>query len=84
MPVNYLLLAVLSIIVYAEVLPTMSLIFEYFRSWISYGITIIQKLILKQQHEAEQYQENDDGECCDEPQRIGFNFELNNESEEGL
>ena len=81
---KYLLFAVLVIIIYAEVLPTLSLIFEYIRNWLTYGIAVVQKLIVIQQYEAEQYQENDDGECCDEPQRIGFNFELNNESEEGL
>lgn len=39
---NYLLLAVLSIIVYAEVLPTISLGFEWLRTWIAAKIAIIQ------------------------------------------
>lgn len=40
---EYLLLAVLSIIVYAEVLPTISVIFEFIRTLIAAKITIIQQ-----------------------------------------
>ena len=40
---DYLLLAVLSIIVYAEVLPTISILFELVRTWLAAKITIIQQ-----------------------------------------
>ena len=40
---EYLLLAVLVIIVYAEVLPTISMVFELIRTWIADKITIIQQ-----------------------------------------
>ena len=40
---EYLLLAILSIIVYAEVLPTLSMFFELMRTWLAAKITIIQQ-----------------------------------------
>lgn len=40
---EYLLLAVLVIIVYAEVLPTISMVFEFIRTWLASKITIIQQ-----------------------------------------
>lgn len=40
---EYLLLAVLVIIVYAEVLPTISMAFELVRTWLADKITIIQQ-----------------------------------------
>lgn len=40
---GYLLLAVLSIIVYVEVLPTISIVFELMRTWLASKITIIQQ-----------------------------------------
>ena len=40
---EYLLLAVLSIIVYAEVLPTLSIFFELIRTYLAAKITIIQQ-----------------------------------------
>ena len=40
---EYLLLAVLVIIVYAEVLPTISMVFELIRTWLAAKITIIQQ-----------------------------------------
>ena len=40
---EYLLLAVLVIIVYAEVLPTISMTFELIRTWLAAKITIIQQ-----------------------------------------
>lgn len=40
---QYLLLAILSIIVYAEVLPTISVLFELIRTWFVAKITIIQQ-----------------------------------------
>ena len=40
---KYLLLAILSIIVYAEILPTLSIFFELIRTWLAAKITIIQQ-----------------------------------------
>ena len=40
---EYLLLAVLSIIVYAEVLPTVSIVFELIRTWFAAKIALIQQ-----------------------------------------
>ena len=40
---EYLLLAVLSIIVYAEVLPTISIVFELVRTYLAAKIAIIQQ-----------------------------------------
>lgn len=40
---EYLLLAVLIIIIYAEVLPTISMVFELTRTWLASKITIIQQ-----------------------------------------
>lgn len=40
---EYLLLSVLSIIVYAEVLPTLSIFFELIRTYLAAKITIIQQ-----------------------------------------
>ena len=40
---EYLLLAVLVIVVYAEVLPTISMMFELIRTWLASKITIIQQ-----------------------------------------
>lgn len=39
---NLLILVVVSIIVYAEILPTVDLLFDYIRSWIAYGIVLVQ------------------------------------------
>lgn len=54
---QYLLLAVLSIIVYAEVLPTLSLIFEYIRTWLAYGIATVQQRTVIAQEEIQVTQE---------------------------
>lgn len=40
---EYLLLTVFAIIVYAEVLPTISMVFELTRTWLASKITIIQQ-----------------------------------------
>ena len=40
---EYLLLAILSIIVYAEILPTLSMLFELIRTWLASKITLIQQ-----------------------------------------
>lgn len=39
---NLLILAVVSIIVYTEILPTVDLLFDYIRAWIAYGIVLVQ------------------------------------------
>lgn len=57
MPMQYLLLAILSIIIYAEILPTISLIFEYIRTWLAYGIAIIQQKSLSKQEEIQNTQD---------------------------
>lgn len=54
---NYLLLAVLSIIVYAEVLPTISLGFEWLRTWIAAKIAIIQVRTAQMQEDLQEAQE---------------------------
>lgn len=54
---NYLLLAVLSIIIYAEVLPTISLIFEYIRTWLALGITTTQQKTVIIQEQTQEAQE---------------------------
>ena len=54
---NYLLLAILSIIVYAEVLPTISLGFEWLRTWIAAKITIIQLRTAQMQEDLQETQE---------------------------
>lgn len=54
---QYLLLAILSIIVYAEVLPTISLIFEYIRTWLALGITITQQKTVIIQEKTQEAQE---------------------------
>lgn len=40
---EYLLLAVLSIVVYVEVLPTLSMLFELIRTWFTCKIAILQQ-----------------------------------------
>lgn len=54
---NYLLLAVLSIIVYAEVLPTISLEFEWIRTWIAAKIATIQLKTAQMQEDLQEAQE---------------------------
>lgn len=54
---NYLLLAVLSIIVYAEVLPTISLGFEWIRTWIAAKIATIQLETPQMQEDLQESQE---------------------------
>ena len=53
---EYLLLAVLSIIVYAEVLPTISVIFEFIRTLIAAKITIIQQRTVHAQEDIQDTQ----------------------------
>lgn len=54
---QYLLLAVLSIIIYAEVLPTISLGFEWVRTWIAAKIAIIQLETAQMQEDLQEAQE---------------------------
>ena len=53
---EYLLLAVLSIIVYAEVLPTISMFFELIRTWLAAKITIIQQRTVHAQEDIQDTQ----------------------------
>lgn len=54
---EYLLLAVIVILTYAEFLPTISLACEYIRAWIAYGIALIQQRTVAQQEEIQKAQE---------------------------
>lgn len=54
---NYLLYAVLVIVVYAEVLPTISLMFEYIRTWLGYGINTVQQKAVSKQEAIQEAQE---------------------------
>mgnify|MGYP001623606940 CR=1 FL=1 len=53
---EYLLLAVLSIVVYAEVLPTLSMLFELVRTWLASKITIIQQYTVHTQEDIQNTQ----------------------------
>ena len=53
---KYLLLAVLSIIVYAEILPTLSIFFELIRTWIASKIAIIQQYTVHTQEDIQDTQ----------------------------
>ena len=53
---EYLLLAVLIIIVYAEVLPTLSMVFELIRTWLAAKITIIQQRTIHVQEDIQDTQ----------------------------
>ena len=53
---EYLLLVVLSIIVYAEVLPTISVFFELIRTWIASKITVIQQYTVHTQEDIQEAQ----------------------------
>lgn len=68
---QYLLLAVLLIIVYAEVLPTISMLFELIRTWLASHIAIIQ------QHTVHAQEDIQDTQARMEPtnqHRIGFDI----------
>lgn len=68
---QYLLLAVLSIIVYAEVLPTISILFELIRTWLACKIAIIQQYTVHAQEDIQ------DTQARMEPtnqHRIGFDI----------
>ena len=53
---EYLLLAVLSIIIYAEVLPTISMLFELIRTWVASKIAIIQQYTVHTQEDIQDTQ----------------------------
>ena len=53
---DYLLLVVLSIIVYAEILPTISMLFELVRTWLASKIAIIQQHTLHAQEDIQETQ----------------------------
>lgn len=53
---EYLLLAVLTIIVYAEILPTISVFFEFIRTWLASKITIIQQHTVHAQEDIQEAQ----------------------------
>lgn len=53
---KYLLLAVLAIIVYAEVLPTISMVFELIRTWLADKITIVQQHTIHAQEDIQDTQ----------------------------
>ena len=76
---QYLLLAVLTIIVYAEVLPTISMLFELIRTWFVAKITIIQ------QNTAHAQEDIQDTQARLEPQHshiIGFQIPPDDEEME--
>ena len=54
---KYLLLIIISIIIYTEVLPTLSVLFEFIRTWLVAKITIIQQYTLKMQDDIQDIQE---------------------------
>lgn len=53
---HYLLLAVLSILIYTEVLPTISLGFEWLRTWLAAKIAIIQQNTIHTQEDIQNTQ----------------------------
>ena len=54
---EYLLLVVVVIIVYAEILPTLSIAFEVIRTWLDSKITIIQNRTIHVQEDIQNTQE---------------------------
>lgn len=74
---QYLLLAVLSIIVYAEILPTVSVGFELLRTWIASKIAIIQLQTTQMQEDIQEIQ------AKMEPQQThAIGFQIPSESED--
>lgn len=53
---KYLLLAILSIIVYTEILPTISVLFELIRTWLASKVTIIQQYMVHTQEDIQNTQ----------------------------
>lgn len=75
---NYLLLAVLSIIVYAEVLPTISLGFEWLRTWLTSKIAILQLNTAQIQEDIQEAQARMEPQ---QTQAIGFQVNTNKEED---
>lgn len=75
---NYLLLAVLSIIVYAEVLPTISLGFEWLRTWLTSKIAILQLNTAQIQEDIQEAQARMEPQ---QTQAIGFQINTNKEED---
>ena len=69
---EYLLLAVLIIIIYAEVLPTISIIFELIRTWIASKIAVIQQCAIHVQEDIKNTQDRMEHTST---HVIGFNTE---------
>lgn len=75
---EYLLLAVLSIIVYAEVLPTISILFEFIRTLVASKIAIIQQHTVHAQEDIQNTQARMEPQ---QTQAIGFQVNTNKEEE---
>lgn len=75
---NYLLLAVLSIIIYAEVLPTISLGFEWLRTWLTSKIAILQLNTTQIQEDIQEAQARMEPQ---QTQAIGFQINTNKEED---
>ena len=75
---EYLLLAVLSIIIYAEILPTVSILFELIRTCLASKITLVQQYTVHMQEDIENTKSR--LEAVDSV-AIGFHVPSNSEKE---
>ena len=75
---EYLLLAILSIIIYAEILPTISLGFEWLRTWLASKIAILQLKTAQIQEDIQEVQARMEPQ---QTQAIGFQVNTNKEEE---
>ena len=74
---QYLLLAVLTIVIYAEVLPTISIFFELVRTWFASKIAVIQQNTVHIQEDIQ------DTQARLEPQHShAIGFQVEDEEEE--
>lgn len=76
---EYLLLAILSIIIYTEILPTLSIFFEFIRTWLASKITLIQQHTVHVQEDIQDTQERTEPKDI---QAIGFHTPSEIEVEE--
>lgn len=76
---EYLLLAVLSIIVYAEVLPTLSIFFELIRTYLAAKIAIIQQGMVYVQEDIQNVQAKMEQTNTN---AIGFQIPIETETED--
>lgn len=76
---DYLLLAVLVIIVYAEVLPTISILFELVRTYLTAKITIIQQNMVYVQEDIQNVQSKMEQNNIN---AIGFQIPVETETED--